>query len=82
MLAWAHGLLRPIDESGLGPTLDTWMRHDARLAPTAAELCISTTAARKRLTRIEELLERPLLRPPSDRYELWLARRAQLLEGR
>ncbi|MFB8183250.1 helix-turn-helix domain-containing protein [Streptomyces sp. NPDC055966] len=82
VLAWARGLLRPVDESGLGPTLDTWLRHDARLAPTAAELSLSTTAVRKRLTRIEDLLERPLLRPPSDRYDLWLARRALFLTGR
>jgi hypothetical protein len=81
-VAWAHGLLQPLDDAGLGPTLDAWLRHDARLAPTAAELGLSTTAVRKRLVRVEELLERPLLRPPSDRHELWLARRSLLLAGR
>ncbi|MEU8591612.1 helix-turn-helix domain-containing protein [Streptomyces sp. NPDC048664] len=82
VLLWARDLLRPIDESGLGPTLDSWLRHDGRLAPTAAELSLSTTAARKRLTRLEELLQRPLLRPPSARHELWFARRALLLADR
>jgi sugar diacid utilization regulator len=76
VLDWARGLLAPVDGAGLGPTLDVWLRHDTRLAPTATALGVSTTAVRKRLGRIEDLLDRPLLRPPSDRFDLWLARRA------
>lgn len=77
---WARNLLRPVEAlspaTGLGHTLDTWLRNDARLAPTATELSLSTTAVRKRLTRVEELLGRSLLRAPSDRHDLWLAKRA------
>lgn len=79
-LAWAHGLLRPVrtapPSAALAHTLDVWLRNDARLGPTATELALSATAVRKRLTRVEDLLERSLLRSPSDRHELWLAARA------
>ncbi|MDT0449133.1 helix-turn-helix domain-containing protein [Streptomyces hesseae] len=79
-VAWAHGLLRPVrtapPAAALAHTLDVWLRNDARLGPTATELALSATAVRKRLTRIEDLLERSLLRSPSDRHELWLATHA------
>ncbi|MEY9847812.1 hypothetical protein ABH940_004912 [Streptacidiphilus sp. BW17] len=74
---WALRLLRPLDDApDAARTLAAWLRHDARLTPTAQELSLSLTAVRKRLARIEELLDRSLLRPPTDRHELWLARRA------
>ncbi|WP_308297101.1 helix-turn-helix domain-containing protein [Streptomyces sp. UNOB3_S3] len=76
---WAHRLLRPVRTAppgaALDRTLDVWLRNDARLGPTATELALSATAVRKRLTRVEDLLERSLLRSPSDRHELWLAAR-------
>ncbi|MEW1612358.1 MULTISPECIES: helix-turn-helix domain-containing protein [unclassified Streptomyces] len=58
-------------------TLRAWLRCEGRLGPTAAELGISVPGARKRLTRLETVLQRSLLRPPSARYDLWLALRAQ-----
>ncbi|WP_415957623.1 helix-turn-helix domain-containing protein [Streptomyces sp. 021-4] len=58
-------------------TLRTWLRCEGRLGPTAAELGISVPGARKRLTRLETVLQRSLLRPPSARYDLWLALRAR-----
>lgn len=74
---WALRLLRPLDDApDAARTLAAWLRHDARLTPTAQELSLSLTAVRKRLARIEELLDRSLLRPPTDRHELWLALRA------
>ncbi|WP_143665949.1 helix-turn-helix domain-containing protein, partial [Streptomyces griseus] len=54
----------------------TWLRCEGRLGPAAAELGISVPGARKRLTRLETVLQRSLLRPPSARYDLWLALRA------
>ncbi|MEV5510616.1 helix-turn-helix domain-containing protein [Streptomyces orinoci] len=85
-VAWAHQQLHPIrtrpfaDE--LDRTLTTYLSNDGRLGPTAAMLSISATATRKRLARIEALLERSLLRSPSARYDLWLAQRAlTLAEG-
>ncbi|GAA2716681.1 hypothetical protein GCM10010315_28290 [Streptomyces luteosporeus] len=80
---WAERLLRPVRSAppgdGFCRTLEVWLRNDARLAPTAAELSLSVTAVRKRLTRLEDLLERSLLRSPGDRHELWLAARAMSL---
>ncbi|KDN87957.1 hypothetical protein [Kitasatospora cheerisanensis] len=37
---------------------------------------LSPAAVRKRLARIETLLDRALLRPPTAVHELWLAHRA------
>ncbi|MEW2069983.1 helix-turn-helix domain-containing protein [Streptomyces sp. NPDC007346] len=58
-------------------TLRTWLGCEGRLGPTAAELGISVPGARKRLTRLETVLQRSLLRPPSARFDLWLALRAR-----
>ncbi|MFG2178345.1 helix-turn-helix domain-containing protein [Streptomyces abikoensis] len=85
-VAWARQQLDPIrarpSSDELNRTLNTYMCNDGRLGPTAAALALSTTATRKRLARIETLLERSLLRSPSVRYDLWLARRAvTLAEG-
>lgn len=84
-VAWAHQQLHPIrtrpaaDE--LDRTLAAYLCNDGRLGPTATTLSLSTTATRKRLARIETVLGRSLLRSPSARYDLWLARRAVTLAG-
>ncbi|MFF4224253.1 helix-turn-helix domain-containing protein [Streptomyces abikoensis] len=85
-VAWARQQLGPIrarpSSDELNRTLTTYMCNDGRLGPTAAALALSATATRKRLARVEALLERSLLRSPSARYDLWLARRAvTLAEG-
>ncbi|MEV5240865.1 helix-turn-helix domain-containing protein [Streptomyces cinnamoneus] len=86
VLAWARRQLHPIrtgpSPDGLDQTLTAYLRHDGRIGPTARALLLSTTATRKRLARIEGLLERSLLRSPSVRHDLWLAHRAvALAEG-
>ncbi|WP_124271960.1 helix-turn-helix domain-containing protein [Streptomyces sp. ADI96-02] len=58
-------------------TLRAWLACEARLGPTATALGISVPGVRKRLTRLETVLKRSLLRPPSARYDLWLAFRAR-----
>ncbi|MFE9257727.1 helix-turn-helix domain-containing protein [Streptomyces sp. NPDC006879] len=77
---WARLQLRaltgPDAPPGAGGTLRVWLANDARLVPTAAALGISVPGARKRLTRIEAVLERSLLQTPSARYDLWLAHRS------
>ncbi|WTW98818.1 helix-turn-helix domain-containing protein [Streptomycetaceae bacterium NBC_01309] len=62
-------------------TLRIWLRHDARLSATAAALDISVSGARKRLTRLEEAMERSLLNAPSARYDLWLTLKALDVAG-
>ncbi|MEU8508316.1 helix-turn-helix domain-containing protein [Streptomyces brevispora] len=57
-------------------TLRTWLECETRLGPTAQSLAISVPGVRKRLTRLETVLQRSLLRTPSARYDLWLAFRA------
>lgn len=77
---WAGLRLRPLDEAGPPSALETvrvWLDHDTRLGPTAAALGISVPGARKRLTRIENVLERSLLQAPSAKYDLWLALKAR-----
>lgn len=83
--AWARAQLSalsgPDAPSGARATVGAWLAHDAQLAPAAAALGVSVPGARKRLTRIEVLLERSLLQSPSARYDLWLAYRAERLRG-
>ncbi|MEU4918700.1 helix-turn-helix domain-containing protein [Streptomyces parvus] len=81
---WADQQLAPVlgDQRltpvlGAEETLRTWLRCEGRLGPAAAELGISVPGARKRLTRLETVLQRSLLRPPSARYDLWLALRSR-----
>ncbi|MEU1468556.1 helix-turn-helix domain-containing protein [Streptomyces sp. NPDC005761] len=79
--SWATQQLRPLGdaEAATGPsysTLRTWLEHEAQLGATATALGISVPGARKRLTRLESVLQRSLLRSPSARYDLWLAFRA------
>jgi len=77
--AWAQGRFRPVRTSEvptcIEQTLTTWLRHDARIGPTAAALSLTPSAVRKRLTRSEALLQRSLLRPPSAVHDQWLALR-------
>lgn len=73
---WAAMQIAPLaslDSRLFLETLRVWLQNNARLEPTAAALGISAPGARKRLTRIEELLGRSLLNGPSARYDLWFA---------
>ncbi len=72
---WADQQLAPV--LGAEETLRTWVRCEGRIGPAAAELGISVPGTRKRLTRLETALQRSLLRPPSARYDLWLALRSR-----
>ncbi|MET7646400.1 helix-turn-helix domain-containing protein [Streptomyces sp. NPDC005426] len=81
--SWAVQQLRPLGGPGTadGPadpytTLRTWLGCEAQLASAAAALGISVPGVRKRLTRLETVLRRSLLRTPSARYDLWLAFRS------
>lgn len=81
--SWATQQLRSLGGPGAtdGPadpytTLRTWLESESQLAPAADALGISVPGIRKRLTRLETVLRRSLLRPPSARYDLWLAFRA------
>lgn len=80
---WAAQQLRPLtgpstSRSSADPweTLRAWLECEAQLTGTAAVLGISVPGVRKRLTRLESVLGRSLLQPPSARYDLWLAFRA------
>lgn len=85
LTAWAGAHLSPLTgpgaPSGARATVRTWLAHDAQLVPTAAALGVSVPGTRKRLTRVEALLERSLLQSPSARHDLWLAHRAEELAG-
>ncbi|MFD5035217.1 helix-turn-helix domain-containing protein [Streptomyces sp. NPDC058405] len=72
---WALTQLRPVHEDApaLETTLRTWLRNDTRLSTTAQALGVSVTGARKRITRLEQVLRRSLLRVPNARHDLWLA---------
>ncbi|MFD7783276.1 helix-turn-helix domain-containing protein [Streptomyces nojiriensis] len=82
---WARthlsALTGPDAPPGACETVRAWLAHDAQLVPAAAALGVSVPGARKRLTRIEALLERSLLQSPSARHDLWLAHRAEDLAG-
>jgi hypothetical protein len=76
---WAGTQLAPLrsrDSELFLKTLRLWLDNDARLEPTASELGISVSGTRKRLIRIEEILQRSLLIGPSARYDIWLALKA------
>jgi sugar diacid utilization regulator len=80
MHQWARIVLHPIREStssaALESSLRTWLDNNARLSTTAVALGLSVPGARKRIQRIEQLLERPLLHAPEARHELYMAIRA------
>jgi sugar diacid utilization regulator len=77
---WAQATLRPIHESAqasvLESTLRVWLDCDSRLSATAEVLDLSVAGTRKRVMRLEQVLGRSLLQPPSARYDLWMAVRA------
>jgi PucR C-terminal helix-turn-helix domain len=58
-----------------------WPANDSRLSGTADALGISVPGARKRLCRLEQILQRSLLQSPSARHDLWLAVHAADLDG-
>jgi sugar diacid utilization regulator len=74
---WARTTLRPVREGAHGrvleATLRAWLANDSRLSATADALGISVPGARKRLCRLEQILQRSLLQSPSARHDLWLA---------
>jgi sugar diacid utilization regulator len=78
---WARTTLRPLHEGANGvaleATLRAWLDNDSRLRATADTLGISVPGTRKRLCRLEQLMQRSLLQSPSARHDLWLALRAQ-----
>lgn len=86
VVAWAQRRFHPVCTldvpAHIEQTLTTWLRHDARIGPTAAALSVSVSAVRKRLARSEALLQRSLLRSPSAVHDYWLALRALDLAGR
>ena len=77
---WAQTTLRPVraaaDSSPLELTLRAWLSSNSRLSVTAEELGISVSGARKRVSRLEQVLRRSLLHGPSARHDLWLAMHA------
>ncbi|RRO18274.1 PucR family transcriptional regulator [Saccharopolyspora rhizosphaerae] len=74
---WAARLLAPLrDSPQLLETVRCWLLADTRSNPAAEALGISGTALRKRLVRVEQLLERSLLHSPSLSYDLHFALRA------
>ncbi|MEU9300864.1 helix-turn-helix domain-containing protein [Streptomyces sp. NPDC048269] len=85
LTAWARNHLGPLTGPDAPPgareTVRVWLAHDAQLVPAAGALGISVPGARKRLSRVEALLERSLLQSPSARHDLWLAQRAVELAG-
>jgi hypothetical protein len=77
MAQWARIILRPIRESPnaaiLESTLRAWLSNNTRLSATAVALGISVPGTRKRIQRLERLLERSLLHAPDARHDLYLA---------
>jgi sugar diacid utilization regulator len=73
---WAASLLAPLlrpEHAMLQATVRVWLDNNTRIEPTSSELGISVAGVRRRLARVEQLLERSLLNGPSARYDLWLA---------
>lgn len=73
---WAASLLAPLlrpEHAMLQATVRVWLDNNARTEPASSALGISVAGVRRRLARVEQLLERSLLNGPSARYDLWLA---------
>ncbi|MGA8116019.1 MAG: helix-turn-helix domain-containing protein [Actinocatenispora sp.] len=72
---WAELLTEPL--RGCDPrvtdTLRAWLDHRASIGATAAALRVSASGVRKRLMRVENLIQRSVLDSPSARYDLCLA---------
>jgi sugar diacid utilization regulator len=76
---WAEDQLGPLLDprnATLLATVRAWLANNARLEATAGELGLSVTGVRKRLNRVEKLLQRSLLDGLCARHDLWLALRA------
>ncbi|BCJ32283.1 helix-turn-helix domain-containing protein [Actinocatenispora sera] len=72
---WAaeqRAMLRGSDPR-LAHTVRTWLRHGALITSTAAALGVSPSGVRKRLVRVEQLLQRAVLDAPTAQYDLCLA---------
>jgi PucR C-terminal helix-turn-helix domain len=82
---WARATLRPLREAANGAALEStlraWLSTDSRLSATADALGISVPGARKRLCRLEQILQRSLLQSPTARHDLWWAIHAADLDG-
>ena len=74
-LHWAEQQCTPLRGSDprLVGTLRTWLDNRARIGPTAAALGVSQSGVRKRIARVEQLIQRSLLDSPSARYDLYFA---------
>ncbi len=72
---WATQLLGPVRGSDprMLDTLRSWLDNQAQIGATAEALGVSASGVRKRLMRVEDLIQRSLLTSPSARYELSLA---------
>ncbi|MGA8113666.1 MAG: helix-turn-helix domain-containing protein [Actinocatenispora sp.] len=75
VLAWAAEQRAQLSGSDprLLDTLSSWLGHRANIRCTAAALGISASGVRKRIIRVEQLIQRSLLDSPSARYDLCLA---------
>ena len=79
---WADLQLAPLLDPANEPLLRTvraWLENNTLLDPAAGALGISVPGVRKRLGRVEQLLQRSLLTRPSCAGDLWLALRSQAL---
>jgi DNA-binding PucR family transcriptional regulator len=72
---WAAQQRAPLHgaDPRLVDTLRTWLDHRAQIGATATALGVSASGVRKRLGRVEQLVQRSLLDSPSARYDLCLA---------
>ena len=73
--------LTPAARERLATTLLSWLRHQGRLGPVAAELHVHPQTVRYRLGRLRELTG-DLVDDPERRLELELALRAERLDAR
>lgn len=81
---WADLWLAPLQEDAHAALLETvrvWLQRDTRVEPTAATLGLSVPGVRKRLARVEQLLQRSLLTGPSAAGDLHFALRSQDLRA-
>lgn len=75
---WARTQLAPLltdDTQPMLATLRAWLANNTRLDLTGTSIGISVPGTRKRLLRIEGMLQRSVLHGPSARYDLWHALR-------
>lgn len=72
---WAAKRLEPLRrvDRRLNDTLVTWLSRRAKINEAATLLGLSASGLRKRIMRIEQLLQQPLLDCPASRHDLFLA---------